>query len=206
MKRHETSETIPPSLCLRAPLIFFLFIGLLSPFLLLLLLLLPLLIFSVIPLPLWRESVFPGYSGQLRFKMTKWRSSACHRIKWNVMAREKRPTYASVHPSICVCVCVGSGVLLTVSDICPPQYAQVFWLNHPQMESEGVIQREGVILLCTFARRHYSRHSSTALVAAVASPLGGDVSIFYVFFCFVFLSLWNISKSCMQLLLDSHDP
>lgn len=159
-------------------------------------------------LPPWRESAFPGYSGQLQLKMTKWRSSVCHRIKWNVMAHEKKPTYASVHPSVCVCVCVycmesvcvGSGLLLTVSDICPPQYAQVFWVNHPQMQSEGVIQREGVILLCTFARRHHSRHSSAALVTAVAFPLCGDVSVFF------FLSLWNISKSCMQLLLDRHDP
>lgn len=56
-------------------------------------------------LPPWRESAFPGYSGQLQLKMTKWRSSVCHRIKWNVMAHEKKPTYASVHPSVCVCVC-----------------------------------------------------------------------------------------------------
>lgn len=76
------------------------------------------------------ESV-PDYSGQLQFKMTKWRSSSCHKIKWNEMAHGKSRRMLVCSP-VCVCarsnvcmtqctVLICSAVLLTVYDICPVQ-------------------------------------------------------------------------------------
>lgn len=59
------------------------------------------------------ESV-PDYSGQLQFKMTKWRSSSCHKIKWNEMAHGKSRRMLVCSP-VCVCaraqMCVWRSVL-----------------------------------------------------------------------------------------------
>ena len=227
---------IPPSLCLRAPLIFFLFIGLFSPFLLGLRL--PPLIFSVIPLPpvvrlpSSPSSLPPSLSDvRVCFQATqanynsKWQNGdhrRCHRIEWNVMAHEKKkPTYASVHPSVCVCVCVCECVCVCVHilygvHVCRfwctsnivwhlPTTVRPSFLSESPSDAVGGGNTEG--------RGHPALHvrSSASLSAFVRAARDGSwisssrrCQRFFVF-CF-FLSLWNISKSCMQLLLDSHDP
>lgn len=92
------------------------------------------------------ESV-PDYSGQLQFKMTKWRSSSCHKIKWNEMAHGKsrrmlvcspvcvralKCVYDAVYCAYLLC-CTSNSVWHLPSTV---HLYQSFWVNRPQMQSE----------------------------------------------------------------------
>lgn len=73
---------------------------------------------SLSPSPFSLSDSVPSYSGQLQFKITKWRSSPCHKIKWNEMAHEK-----SRRMLVCSCHCVCtyfSSVRVCVRACCVP--------------------------------------------------------------------------------------